>query len=162
MAKRMQGNSGLQSGVLLVLCMRLASGDRGKSLTDVEASKTLGMTVKALLDKENLAICYKGKFNSNLVWRAVSTHPAGYRRGRTIHIAISNQVGFTTSQRDDARSTYWCTDIVKMIDAPVIHVNDDDPEPGALAIRLALAYRRKFAADIFVDLICLSSHFPLD
>ena len=82
----------------------------------------------------------------------------GYRTGGTVHIVVNNQIGFTTSQRDDVRSTYWCTDIAKMIDAPVLHVNGDDPEAGMQAVRLALAYRRRFAADIFIDLICFRRH----
>ena len=82
----------------------------------------------------------------------------GYRTGGTVHIVVNNQIGFTTSQRDDVRSTYWCTDIAKMVDAPVLHVNGDDPEAGIQAMRLALAYRRRFAADIFIDLICFRRH----
>ncbi|MBE8159140.1 MAG: 2-oxoglutarate dehydrogenase E1 component, partial [Betaproteobacteria bacterium] len=69
-----------------------------------------------------------------------------------------NQIGFTTSAPDDARSTFFCTDISKMVEAPVIHVHCDDVEGAAFAMETALAYRQKFSADAVVDLVCFRRH----
>ncbi len=78
----------------------------------------------------------------------------GYTTAGTVHIIINNQIGFTTSDPRDLRSTVFCTDIVKMIEAPVLHVNGDDAEAVALAMQLALEFRMEFAQDVVVDITC--------
>jgi len=82
----------------------------------------------------------------------------GYRTYGTIHIVINNQVGFTTSTAADARSTYYCTDIAKMVDSPVFHVNGDDPEAVVLVTQIAFDFRAKFDKDVVIDLVCYRRH----
>jgi 2-oxoglutarate dehydrogenase E1 component len=111
---------------------------------------TLGKQVLPVLVHGDAAFAGQGVNQETLAL----AQTRGYTTGGTVHLIINNQIGFTTSDPRDLRSTLYCTDIVKGVESPVLHVNGDDPEAVVLCMQLALEYRMTFRKDVVVDIIC--------
>jgi len=118
---------------------------RQEALDDIERNRAVAVVVHG-----DAAFAGQGVVMETLNMAATR----GFTTGGTIHIVLNNQIGFTTSDPRDTRSSLYCTDVVKMVEAPILHVNGDDPEAVVRAARIALEYRMAFHADIAINLIC--------
>jgi 2-oxoglutarate dehydrogenase E1 component len=113
-----------------------------------------GSSVLAVLIHGDAAVAGQGVVMETLQM----SQARGFSIGGTIHVICNNQIGFTISDPRDARSTPYCSDVAKMIEAPIFHVNADDPDAVALVGRLAFEYRMRFRKDVVVDLVCYRRH----
>ena len=115
---------------------------------DGELNKAMAVLIHGDAAVAGQGIVYEGVQMSGL---------EGYTTGGTIHFVINNQIGFTTDY-DDARTSIYCTDVAKIIDSPVLHVNGDDAEAVNFVSKLAVEYRQKFGKDVFIDMLCYRRH----
>lgn len=117
-------------------------------LKDTDRSKVIPILIHGDAAFAGQGVCYEIMNLSQL---------DGYKTGGTLHLVINNQVGFTTNP-SDSRSTQYCTDLAKMLDAPIFHVNGDDADAVWFITRLATEYRNRYKKDVFIDLICYRKH----
>ncbi len=117
-------------------------------LNDTDRSKVIPIAIHGDAAFAGQGVCYETLNLSQL---------AGYRTGGTLHIVINNQIGFTSIPEED-RSTTYSTDLAKMLEVPIFHVNGDDPEALWYVSKLCVEYRQKFKKDVFIDLICYRKH----
>jgi 2-oxoglutarate dehydrogenase E1 component len=117
------------------------------------AGDTEGETIAPLLIHGDAAFAGQGIVAETLNLSKL----AGYSTGGTLHVVVNNQIGFTTSPAE-ARSTLYCTDVAKMIQAPIFHVNGDDPEAVVHCVKVAMEYRKRFHDDVVIDMVCYRRH----
>jgi 2-oxoglutarate dehydrogenase E1 component len=119
----------------------------------VRAGDTEGKTIMPVVLHGDAAFAGQGIVAETLNL----SHLRGYSTGGTLHVIINNQIGFTTTP-NEARSTLYCSDVAKMIQVPIFHVNGDDPEAAVHCVRLAMAYRQRFGDDVVIDVVCYRRH----